>query len=120
MPLPAALLYPTPLLLPRDGLSLCTALLLLPLLLGPRLLGPLLLRLLSGLFTALLPCAPLFRTALVLLRLRALPLCGWWRILAPPILPFFGLAALVVLPVSLRVRWDRRPEKQTQSSGAGS
>jgi hypothetical protein len=88
MPLPAAPLCPSPLLLPRNRLLLCTERLLLlrlpgPLLLGPRLLllrllGPLL-WLLSWLFAPLLPLALLLLSALFLLlrlSLRALPLCG--------------------------------------------
>jgi hypothetical protein len=100
MLLPAAPLYPSPLLLPRGGLLLCTARLLLL-----RLLGPLLLRLLSGL------SAPLLRLDLfllvpasLLLRLLLLRLLGslWLRLLSglsPPLLPLplRLLAALFLL-----------------------
>jgi hypothetical protein len=142
--LPPALLCPTPLLLPREGLLLVPArllrlrmpraLLLLWLLLLPGLLdallllwlllllpgwcGALLLRLLCGRIAPLLALAPLFPAALVLLRLRALRLCGWRGALPAPVLLLFRPAAPLVLLFFLRERSDMDSEKQTHRGGA--
>jgi hypothetical protein len=94
------------LLLPSDGLLLCTARLLLL-----RLLGPLLLRALSGLSAAILQLVLLllFPSSLLLLRLLLLRLSGplWLRLLcglSGALLPLAVLSALFLLPLWLSLR----------------
>jgi hypothetical protein len=97
-------------------------LLLLPLLLLlRRLLGALLRRLLSGLSALFLrlPLLLLLLPARLLLRLRALLLCGWPAFLLLTALPGFRLAVFFLLPVLLRVCRVKDPKEEKQGSGTG-
>jgi hypothetical protein len=131
VPLPAARLPPSLLLLPRHGLLPRTLRLLLGRLptlrllrLRPLLLSPLLPRLLSGLSALRLLRLPLLLLIARLRRLRTslrtLLLGGWRRTLLWPALLPFRPALFFVLVLWLRVRRDNRPEKQKQGRGTDS
>jgi hypothetical protein len=126
VPLPAARLPPSLLLLPRHCLLPRTLRLWLGRLGTLRLLRlpPLLLCLLWRRLLRGLPALRLLRLPL-LLRLRRrllspLLLCGWRRTLLWPALLPFRPALFFVLVLWLRVPRDNRPEKQKQGRGTGS